>query len=86
MFISNNFSDPNKEPQSDAAVICECQLSLVGVFDRGREPVDKEDLVVGSKNEVKNFDKEAGVVFTDVSPSVVLSSFFIASFSPEIVS
>ena len=38
LLISDNFSDPNEEPQSDAAVIYDCEFSLVGVFDWGREP------------------------------------------------
>lgn len=61
-------------------------MSCVGVLDGRGEPVNEEDLVVGGEDEVKELDKDSGVVFTNVGPSVVFASFFVASFSPEIVS
>ena len=57
LLVSNDLSEPNKEPQCDASKISESKvLPWVGVLDGCREPVNEEDLVIGGEDEVEEFD------------------------------
>jgi hypothetical protein len=55
------------------------------VLDWGGEPIDEEDLVVSSEDKVEKFNQNSWVVFTDVGPSIVLASLFVAALPPEVV-
>ena len=50
-----------------------------------REPIDEEDLVVGSEDEVEKFNKNSWIPLTDVCPSIVLASLFVPALPPEVV-
>ena len=42
-------------------------------------------MVVSSEDKVEKFNQNSWVVFTDVRPSVVLASLFVAALPPEVV-
>lgn len=42
-------------------------------------------MVKGSEEKVQDLNQNSRVIFSDICPSVVLASLFIASFPPEIV-
>jgi hypothetical protein len=86
LLVSNNLPNPNKKPESNASVICNCELSAsICVLNGCGEPVNQKDLVVGCEDEIQSFNQKPWIVFTNVNPSVVLPSLFVASFSPEVV-
>jgi hypothetical protein len=51
----------------------------------GWEPQNQNDLIVRDKYNIEDFDDTPMIIFTNVLPTIVLSSFFVSSLSIEVV-